>query len=87
MHIHLQYIECLYSYICVNVTEGKFRGSKEGFCGFSFFFLLRAESGKSVCDALCFLWEVPCTILGCAFKKALLWKVPCCHSYFILTSG
>lgn len=46
MHIHLQYISCLYSYIRVNVTERKFRRSKGG-CGFSFFFSYLEQKAAS----------------------------------------
>lgn len=50
IHIHNRY-----SYLCINVTEGKFRRSKRSkrFFGFGLVFvLLREKSGKSVCDTL-----------------------------------
>lgn len=63
----------IFMYMCqfyrkqVQKMKGVFLG---GF--FVCFFLLRAESGKSLCDALCFLWKILHTVSGWAFKKTLL---------------
>lgn len=59
-------------YLCVNVTEGEVKKEKVFGCCLYFFSLLEPESNESVCDGLCFLWEISCTVLGWVPRRTQL---------------